>query len=119
MKKDYDAFCEVFGYSTENKVLGELLVMRNLDIAVGDMAKDIKISKPKAYEVMARLEKKGIVEKTRIVGKTQLYTLNTEHPHSKILIRSFRDCLKMVAEKYQEKPISVSGRIGAVMAKGN
>lgn len=120
MREDDDAFCEVFGFTTENKVLGEILVMRNVDIAISDMAEDIGISKPKAYEIMARFEKRGIVKKTRIIGKTQLYALNKEHPHSKILMRSFKDCLRMAVDGYVKKPVSNrvgSGKIGAVMAK--
>jgi sugar-specific transcriptional regulator TrmB len=97
------AFCETYGNTINNRVLEYLLENKNLDFAVGDMAKELGISKPKAYEVIKEFEEKGYVKKSRIIGKTQLYILNKENRRVKLFLRDFKECLKMVVEEYEEK----------------
>jgi predicted transcriptional regulator len=93
-------FCEVYGTTLDNRILELILVNGECDWAIGDIARDLKISRPKAYEVIADFEKKGIVKKTRIIGRTQLYTINKDNPISKIYLRNFNECLNMVVEEY-------------------
>ena len=80
-----------------------MLENQYLDFAVGDMAKELKISKPKAYEVIRKFEKKEYVEKSRIIGKTQLYKLNKENRRVKLFLKDFKECLKIVVEEFHEK----------------
>ena len=96
-------FCDMYGESIRNRVLEYLLENRELDIAVGDMAKEIGISRPKAYEVIKEFEKKKFIIKSRIVGKTQLYMLHKENDVVKLHIKNFKECLKLVAAEYGEK----------------
>jgi sugar-specific transcriptional regulator TrmB len=100
--EEKDAYCEVYGYTIENKVLGFLLCFSD-GITACDVSRLEKISKPKVYEVINEFMKKGYVVKGRVIGKTQLYNLNKEHPHVKIFLRNFRECLRMVADEYSEK----------------
>jgi len=93
-------FCEVYGKSMHNLVLEYLLENQGLDFAIGDVAKEVKISRPKAYEVVKELEKKGFVKKNRVVGKTQLYLLDKSNKIVKLLVRNFKECLKIA---YEEK----------------
>ena len=69
-------FCETYGNTINNRIFEYLLENQNLDFAIGDMAKELHISRPKAYEVINSFEGKDYVKKSRIVGKTQLYLLN-------------------------------------------
>ncbi|MBN2142131.1 hypothetical protein JW711_02255 [Candidatus Woesearchaeota archaeon] len=119
--RQYDAFCEVFGYTAKNKVVAEVITMGGLDFSVGEMAEEARVSKPKTYEIIARLEKKGIVKKTRVIGKTQLYKFNKENPISKVLYKSLMACLDMVADEFSEKksPHTSNAGVGVAMAKGN
>lgn len=100
-------FCEVYGITLENRILEHILICQGTDWAVGDMAKELKISRPKTYEVINQLEKKGIVKKSRIIGRTQLYTLNTENSLSKIYMRNFNECLQMVVDEHTKPAISI------------
>jgi sugar-specific transcriptional regulator TrmB len=102
-KMEFGAFCEVYGKSLRNRFLEYLLEMRDLDFAVTDVAEDIGISKPKAYDILKNLEKENIVKKTRVVGGTQLYSLNKEDKKVKLLMKNFKECLDMVVEEYEEK----------------
>ena len=96
-------FCETYGNTINNRILEYLLENQGLDFAVGDMAKELRISKPKAYKAIEEFEKKRYVKKSRIVGKTQLYILNVEDKRVKLFLKDFKECLRLVAEEYEEK----------------
>lgn len=93
-------FCEVYGKTAVNAVLEFLLENQDIDFAVGDIAKEAGISRPKAYSVIEGFEKKGFVKKSRFVGKTQLYILNRSNSVVKLYLRNFKECLKAVLEEY-------------------
>ena len=99
---DWGAFCEVYGDTINNRVLEYALENRDIDFAVSDMARELKISKPTAYAVIGRFEKKGYVKKTRTVGKTQLYALDEGNRRVLLFLHDFRKCLKIVAEEGAE-----------------
>lgn len=101
-------FCETYGNTISNRILEFLLENKGLDFAIGDMAKELGVSKPKAYEVVKEFENKGYVNKSRIIGKTQLYVLNEENKRVKLFLKDFRECLRLVAEEYGAKPKAVS-----------
>jgi predicted DNA-binding transcriptional regulator len=116
---EHDAFCDVYGRTLNNLVWGHFLTWRT-GVAVGDMAKEIGISRPKAYQIVDEFLKKGYIKRDRIFGKTQIYLLNEEHPVAKIYIRNFKECINMVVEQYstKKKTISNSSIRVAVNAKG-
>jgi DNA-binding transcriptional ArsR family regulator len=96
-------FCEVYGDNIPNRVLEFLLEGQSLDSAVGDIARWTGISRPTAYEVIYDFMRKGIVIKSRIIGKTQLYKLNKENPRVQLYLADFKECLRMVCDEYDEK----------------
>ncbi|MFH1211741.1 MAG: hypothetical protein V1659_02310 [Candidatus Woesearchaeota archaeon] len=97
------AFCEMYGNSIRNQVLEFLLENQDLDFSVGDMAKELGISKPKAYEAIYDFEKKCLVRKTRVVGKTQLYALEKNNSRVKLFLYDFKKCLHLVLEEHRQK----------------
>lgn len=100
------AFCETYGNTIHNRILEYVLENAEIDFAVGDMAKELGISKPKTYEVIKYFEEKGYIEKSRIVGKTQLYKLNEDNERVKLFLNDFKECLRLVVEEYsEEEPI--------------
>ena len=99
------AFCETYGNNIPNRILEYLMENEDLDFAVGDMAKELQISKPKAYEIIGEFEKKGYLKKSRIVGKTQLYILNKENSRVKLFLNDFKECLRLVAEENSEESL--------------
>lgn len=97
------AFCKTYGQTIDNLILEYLLENKGLDFAVGDMAKELEISKPKAYEVIKDFENKGYIKKSRIIGKTQLYILNKDNRRVQLFLRDFNECLKIIVEEYSKK----------------
>lgn len=112
------AFCEVYGDTIENRVMEYFLENKELDFAVGDMARELKISRPKAYEVVRDFEKKEYVKKSRIVGKTQLYLLNKENARTKLFLKNFNECLRIIADENTEE-ILVAEAISGVKKKAH
>ena len=118
-KIEYGAFCELYGESLRNLVVEYLLENKELDFAVGDMAEELNISRPKAYEIIKKLEKEGYVKKSRVVAGTQLFLLNEKSRKVKLLLKDFKECLRIVVEEYEEKPssyVSTSSGIGVAAA---
>lgn len=97
--KNGGIFWETYGKTIQNLILEYLLENQDLDIAIGDMSKELKISKPKAYEIMKSFEKKSIIKKSRVVSKTQLYKLNKQNGLVQLYLASFNQCLKLVIEQ--------------------
>ena len=95
--------CEMYGESINNKFIEYIMIFRRLDFAVCDMAEELEISKPKAYQVIREFEEKGYIIKSRVIGKTQLYKVNKENRNIKILIKQFKESLKLIMEEYAEK----------------
>jgi len=119
MKKQKGAFCEIYGNTLENKFLEYLLENQDLDIAVGDAAREIRISRPKAYQIAEKFLKNNYIKKSRIIGKTQLYALSKENKRVKLFLRDFKECLKIIIEEHAENSnfVSNSKSFGAVSAK--
>lgn len=116
--KKCGAFCEIYGDNIRNRILEYMLENRDLDFAIGDMAKEIGISRPKAYEVIKEFEKKGYVKKSRIIGKTQLYFLNKKDKRIKLFLNDFKQCLKLIIGEYEEKPrVSFGSGVGLAYTK--
>jgi len=99
------AFCETYGNTINNRILEYMLINQDIDFAVGDMAKELEISRPKAYEVIKSFEEKGYVKKSRIVGRTQLYILNKENKRVKLFLKDFKECLRIIVEEYSEEEL--------------
>ena len=118
-KLEYGIFCEVYGKNIRNLVIEFLVENQGVEFAIGDMAKELNISRPKAYEKIDEFEKKDLVKKSRIVSGTQLYLLNEKNRISKLWIKNFKECLKIVIEESEEKPnYSASSSISTISAKG-
>jgi len=113
-------FCEIFGRNIRVRVLEFFLENSFGDFAVSSLALQLKISRPKAYEYVAKFEKLGYIFKSRIIGRTQLYKLNKAHKHVKLLMRTFNDCLDIVVDEYSTKKNHSTGaaKLGSVSAKG-
>ena len=81
------AFLEIFGASPELKVLDFLIVNEDFDYSMTDIAEQSEVGYSTLKLFWNRLEKEGIVTKTRTVGKAKLYKLNMKNS----IVKRFRD----------------------------
>tara|TARA_Y100000310_G_C20439216_1_gene695237 strand:+ start:82 stop:426 length:345 start_codon:yes stop_codon:yes gene_type:complete len=80
-------FAEVFGKSPLIKVLDFLITYQLFDYPLTEIAKKSGVSYSTMQTFWDRLEKNNIVIKTRRVGKSDLFKLNTKNPAVKQLIK--------------------------------
>ena len=85
--KQESIFIEVFGRSPLMKVLDFLITFQLFDYPLTEIAKNSGVSYSTLQIFWGNLEKNNIVIKTRRVGKSNLYKLNTDNPAVKELIR--------------------------------
>ena len=80
-------FREVFGASPLIKVLDFLITYQLFDYPLTEIAKNAGVSYSTLQTVWPNLVKNNLVVKTRRVGKSDLFQLNTAHPAVQQLIR--------------------------------
>ncbi len=80
-------FVEVFGNNPIVKVLDFLITFADFDYPLTEIAKNSSVGYSTLQTFWDKLERNKIVVKTRRVGKSDLYKLNTENPAVKQLIK--------------------------------
>jgi hypothetical protein len=80
-------FTEVFGSNPITKVLDFLITFQLFDYPLTEIAKNSGVSYSTLQTLWAGLERNCIVIKTRRVGKSDLFKLNTDNPAVKQLLR--------------------------------
>lgn len=100
------AFLETFGDSPVLRVLDFLVVNEDFDYSMTDISNLSSVGYSTLKLFWHRLEEKGIVIQTRIVGKAKMYKLNL----SNSVVKRFRDFYwettrQMVHEKIKEKVV--------------
>lgn len=84
--KNETLFVEIFGGNPVIKVLDFLITYQLFDYPLTQIAKNSGVSYSTLQTFWHKLEKNNIVIKTRRVGKSNLYKLNTNNPAIKQLI---------------------------------
>ena len=85
--KNESVFAEVFGNNPMIKVLDFLITFQAFDYPLTEIAKNSGISYSTLQTFWSKLVKNNIVIKTRRVGKSDLYKLNTKNPAVQQLIK--------------------------------
>jgi predicted transcriptional regulator len=84
--KNETTFVEVFGSNPVIKVIDFLITFQLFDYPLTEIAKNSGVSYSTLQSFWNNLEKNCIVIKTRRVGKSDLYKLNTKNPAIKQMI---------------------------------
>ena len=69
---------ELFGHTPELRVLDFLLDNNIFDYTKTEIARGANITRPTLYRFWEKLEKAGLIIKTRKINRTQLYKINLE-----------------------------------------
>jgi len=84
--KDKTIFLEVFGNNPTMKVIDFLITYQLFDYPLTEIAKNSEVSYSTLQTFWNNLEKNNIVIKTRRVGKSDLFKINTDNLAIKQLI---------------------------------
>ncbi len=86
-KENKSAFLEYFGDTPKLRFLDFLIGNHFFDFNMTDMAKEAEISYNSLKSFFDEFVEKGIIVKTRRVGKSDMYKLNMENEIAKNFIR--------------------------------
>jgi len=84
---EQSTFIEIFGNNPVIKVLDFLISFQMFDYPLTEIARNSEVSYSTLQTFWERLERNNIVIKTRRIGKSDLYKLNTKNPAVKQLIQ--------------------------------
>ena len=87
MEQEESIFIEYFGKTPFIKMLDFLILGKDFDYPLTEIAKNAEVSYSTLQTFWEKLERNNIVIKTRRVGKSDLYKLNTENPAVQQLIK--------------------------------
>ncbi|MBI4392655.1 MAG: helix-turn-helix transcriptional regulator [Euryarchaeota archaeon] len=72
-------FAEMFGESPRNRLLDFLGDHPSMDYPITELAEATGISRPTIYADLSELLAQGLVVETRVLGRSRLFKLNTDH----------------------------------------
>jgi len=93
------SFVLVFGNSPFVKIMDFFLNFEDFDYSIAQIAKETKTKWDTTEKVLIELIKRGVVKKTRKVGKSWLYVLNKENNLTKLLIQIDKKISNFFIEK--------------------
>ena len=102
-------FLSTLGSSPTLKILDLLLTGREIDYSKKEMAESAGISWNTLASIWPYFAEKGIIVKTRKIGKQEMYKLNQENELAILLIRFYDSLMNYVLEANgQQKPASLA-----------
>ncbi len=106
-------FTEIFGDSPQVKVLDLLITQDDMEYTKTEIAECADVGRSTLYTFWDTLERYDIVKKTRRIGNTWLYRINTDSPAVKALQEFQLRVVDLIVEdetkEKKEKPKNVSG----------
>lgn len=109
-QKSWGKFCEVFGVTPRNRILEFFLEMRELDFPIGEVAKEIGLSRATAYAAMEELLREMYLIPSRKVSGGQLYRLDLGKEEVQLLIQSFQLILQGIVHEHQGMEMNIRTR---------
>ncbi len=85
--KNESVFLEVFGNNPIMRALDFLITFQLFDYPLTEIAKNSGVSYSTLLTFWNKLERNNVVIKTRRVGKSDLYKLNTDNPAVRQLLK--------------------------------
>ena len=79
-----NAFLKIFGNSSPMKTL-DYLLDQQIDVSVADVCRGTSLSRKTVDNTLSSLVNGGIIKKTRIIGKTQMFKIDKKNIISKKL----------------------------------
>ncbi len=101
------AYLELFGESPTNKVMDFLIVFDQFDYSMVDISENAEVGYSTLKELIPELEKKKIIVKTRVSGKSNMYKINKNNPAVKRFIDFYWDLANQAVRKELNKKVMV------------
>lgn len=86
-------FTQAFGDTPKVRILELLIIGKDTDYSLSDIAEGANVSWVTVLRVMPSLVKQGLVIHTRIIGKAKLFKINAKNSVAALLIKTFEKML--------------------------
>lgn len=104
MNQEENTFIEYFGNTPFIKVLDFLIVGKDFDYSLTEIAKGAQVGWTAFSKVWKVFVEKGIVKHTRSIGKARLHKIDTENPLVQKLIKVHWEIIKFeTSNLFREK----------------
>ena len=103
MSREKSVFVELLGDYPIIRILNHLLIFREFDYSLTDIAKNSDVAWSTLNLIWPKLEKLGVVVNTRRVGKAKMYKLDTGNSYVKNLVVFADSLVWNYAESKSEK----------------
>ena len=101
--KQESIFVEYFGDTPMVKILNFLILGKDFDYSMTDIAEGSHVGWTSFTRAWKELEKRRVVAHTRDIGRAKLYKLNTEDPTVQKLIKLHWEIIKTETDKMLSK----------------
>jgi DNA-binding transcriptional ArsR family regulator len=89
----------LFGNSPKVKVMDLLMIGRECEYCITDMAEAAGVGRASVYRMLDAMLKDRILVKKGKYGRIQLYQLNMQNPEVKLLVKFLDEVSKIESEK--------------------
>ena len=103
MKAEETVFTEALGNYPIIRVLDHLIIGKDFDYSISDIAEGAEVGWTTIHEILPKLEKLGIVKQTRRIGMAKLYRINTSNPVAAHIINLHEKLMKESIDRIIEK----------------
>ena len=93
----------LLGNTPKVKIIDLLLIGKELDYSITDMAEAAGIGRATIYRMLDDMIKKEIIKPTRRLGRIQLYQINMANPSVALLWEMLKKLMKINSEKEIER----------------
>ncbi|MFH1376914.1 MAG: hypothetical protein ABIH25_04725 [Candidatus Woesearchaeota archaeon] len=101
--EEKSVFVEYFGNYPLIRILDFLILARDMDYSMTEIAKNSNVGWTAFLEIWPKLVKNEIVQHTRKIGNAKLFQLNLKNPWVKELIKMDKIITKIETEKTLSK----------------
>jgi len=101
--EEKSVFVEYFGNYPLIRILDFLILARDMDYSMTEIAKNSNVGWTAFLEIWPKLVKNEIVQHTRKIGNAKLFKLNLKNPWVKELIKMDKIITKIETEKTLSK----------------
>ena len=99
----YNTFLKTIGDSPHSRVLKFLIIGRNFEYSLSDLARDSGVGWATLYKLFPTFEKQQLIVRTRTVGRSKLFKLNQENEDVKQLVKLYHSIMSQELDEIAEK----------------
>lgn len=112
MEKPESSYIEVMGDTPYNKILDFLINVRGLwDYSITEIAKEADVAWVTTEKIIKDMLRKGIIKKTREVGRADMYMIDEDNPKARALVAQYLIISKVMFDLKAGEPVFIEYKV--------